>query len=122
MSPAARVRWWRAGFGLACLVHLYGLYAPRQAGPDAAIPYLDKVGHLLIFGVVAWLGLRVGVPARWLLSALVANAVVSELAQHLLLPQRSGDPYDTLADLAGVALGAWLGFRAARSKRLPGTT
>jgi VanZ family protein len=63
---------------------------------------------------VAFTGLKAGVPARWLLGALVANAIVSELVQHYLLPQRDGDPFDALADLVGVALGAWLGARAAR--------
>jgi len=32
---------------------------------------------------------------------------VSELVQALLLPDRSGDPYDVLADLAG-AFAGWL--------------
>ncbi|HEU4947992.1 MAG TPA: VanZ family protein [Kribbella sp.] len=109
---------WRAGFVLACLVHLYGLYSPRQAAPDPGVPYADKVTHLLLFAVVAYTGLRVGVPARLLLPLLVVNAVVSELVQHFLLPHRSGDPFDSVADLAGVALGAWAGFRA---RRLPDT-
>ena len=111
---------------LACLIHLYGLYSPRQAAPDTGIPYADKAAHLLSFAMVAWLGLRIGVPARWLLSLLLANAVVSELVQHFLLPQRSGDPFDSVADLVGVGLGAWLGFRAIHlrgaPKKLPGTT
>jgi VanZ family protein len=117
-----KARLWRAGFLLACLIHLYGLYSPRQAGPDTGIPNADKVAHLLLFGSVAFLGLRVGLPARWLLLILAANAVVSELFQHFFLPLRSGDPYDTVADLAGLVLGAWLGFRVRRPKRLPGTT
>jgi VanZ family protein len=117
-----RVWLWRAGFLLACLIHLYGLYSPRQAGPDTGIPQIDKVAHVLLFGSVAFLGLRVGLPARWLFSVLAANAVVSELVQHFLLPHRSGDPFDSLADLIGVALGAWLGFRVLRTKRLPGRT
>jgi hypothetical protein len=116
-----RVWLWRAGFVLACLIQLYGLYSPHQAA-DVKVPYSDKVFHLLIFGSVAFLGLKVGVPSRWLLGFLVANAVVSELIQHFLLPDRSGDPFDSMADLVGVALGAWLGFRAVRAKRLPGTT
>ncbi|GAA1628222.1 hypothetical protein GCM10009744_15150 [Kribbella alba] len=115
-----RVRLWRAGFVLACLIHLYGLYSPRQAGPDTGLPYADKVAHLLLFGSVACLGLRVGLPARWLLPVLAANAVVSELVQHFLLPHRSGDPFDSLADLVGVALGAWLGFRVLRTKKVAG--
>jgi VanZ family protein len=116
----APLRLWRAGFVLACLIHLYGLYSPRQAGPDTGLPYADKVAHLLLFGSVAFLGLRVGLPARWLLPVLAANAVVSELVQHFLLPHRSGDPFDSLADLVGVALGAWLGFRVLRTKKVAG--
>jgi VanZ family protein len=113
-STSVRARWWQAAFVVACLIQLYGLYSPRQAGPQMSIPYDDKVAHLLLFGSVAYLGLRVGVRARLLLGLLVANAVVSELVQHFLLPNRSGDPFDSLADLVGVAVGAWLGFRAIR--------
>jgi VanZ family protein len=105
---------WQAAFVLACLIQLYGLYSPHQAGPPTGIPNDDKVAHLLLFGSVAYLGLRVGVRARLLLTLLVANAVVSEVVQHFLLPDRSGDPFDSLADLVGVAVGAWLGFRAIR--------
>ncbi|TCN44492.1 hypothetical protein EV644_101372 [Kribbella orskensis] len=115
-----RVRLWRTAFVLACLIHLYGLYSPHQAGPEASFPLEDKLAHLLLFGSVAYLGLRVGVPARWLLPVLAANSVVSELVQHFLLPQRSGDPLDTVADLCGLALGAWLGFRALRAQKVAG--
>jgi VanZ family protein len=113
-GTSVRVRLWQAAFVVACLIHLYGLYSPRQAGPQMNIPNIDKVAHLVLFGSVAYLGLRVGVRARLLLGLLVANAVVSELVQHFLLPNRSGDPFDSLADLVGVAVGAWLGFRAIR--------
>jgi VanZ family protein len=113
-STSVRARLWQAAFVLACLIQLYGLYSPRQSGPDTGIPNADKVAHLLLFGSVAFLGLRVGVRARLLLALLVANAVVSELVQHFVLPYRSGDPFDSLADLVGVTVGAWLGFRAIR--------
>ncbi|MEU4195154.1 VanZ family protein [Kribbella sp. NPDC026611] len=103
---------WRVLFVGAVLLQLYGVYAPREAGPQVGIPQIDKVAHCFLFAAVAFTGLKVGVPARWLLGALAANAIVSELAQYWWLPQRDGDPYDSLADLAGVALGAWLGFRA----------
>jgi len=118
---------WRIGFVAACALQLYGVYAPQEAGPHVGIPFADKVAHLFLFGSVAFLGLKAGVPARWLLPALVANAIVSELVQYWLLPQRDGDPFDALADLAGVALGAWLAGimmhrRALRGSRLRGTT
>ena len=113
---------WRIGVVAACALQLYGVYAPREAGPHLGIPQVDKIAHFFLFAAVAFLGLKVGVPARWLLAALVANAIVSEIVQHYLLPQRDGDPFDALADLTGVALGTWLAFRVLRSTRLRGTT
>jgi VanZ family protein len=113
---------WRIGFLAAVALQLYGVYAPREPAPDTGIPMADKFAHLFLFGSVAFLGLMARVPARWLLAALVANAVCSEIAQHYLLPQRDGDVFDVLADVIGVALGAWLGFRVLRGTWLPGTT
>lgn len=108
---------------VACLIHLYGVYSPHQAGSDTVdFPYSDKLAHLFLFGSVAYFGLRSGVPARWLLPVVAANAVISEVVQYFWLPFRSGDPFDTVADLCGLALGAWLGFRAIRAQKVPGTT
>ncbi|MER7243699.1 VanZ family protein [Kribbella sp. NPDC000426] len=114
-TKTRRTVWlWRIAFVAAVALQLYGVYSPREAGPHVGIPQIDKIAHCFLFAAVAFTGLKVGVPARWLLGALAANAIVSELVQHWLLPQRDGDPLDALADLAGVALGAWLGFRASR--------
>jgi VanZ family protein len=114
IGSRVRVWAWRIAFVAAVALQLYGVYTPREAGPHVGIPQIDKVAHCFLFAAVAFTGLKVGVPARWLLGALVANAVVSELVQHWLLPQRDGDPFDALADLIGVTLGAWLGSRVAR--------
>jgi VanZ family protein len=105
---------WRIAFVAAVALQLYGVYAPREAGPHIGIPQVDKIAHFFLFALVAFLGLKVRVPARWLLGALVANAIVSEFVQHWFLPQRDGDPFDALADLAGVAVGAWLAYRVFR--------
>ena len=105
---------WRIAFVAAVALQLYGVYAPREAGPHVGIPQIDKVAHFFLFAAVAFRGLKVGVPARWLLGALVANAIVSEIIQHYLLPQRDGSPFDALADLAGVAFGAWLSLKVFR--------
>jgi VanZ family protein len=110
---------WRIGFVAACLLQLYGVYSPSQAGPDVGLPLADKVAHLFLFGSVAFLGLKAAVPARWLLVALVGNALISELVQHFALSQRSGDPFDSLADLLGVAVGAWLATRSKAPSRGP---
>ncbi|MFK4087876.1 VanZ family protein [Kribbella sp. NPDC020789] len=108
---------WRVAFVAACVLQLYGVYAPEEAGPSVGIPGIDKVAHFCLFAAVAFTGLKVGVPARWLLGALVVNAIGSEFVQHYLLPHRDGDPFDALADLIGVAAGAWAGFRVFRRGR-----
>ena len=92
------------------VVSLVVLFAPSGGGASP-FPGSDKVVHLLLFAALA-------ATARWcfgaLLPALVAVAAyapVSELVQALLLPGRSGDPLDVVADLVGAALGWTLGRR-----------
>jgi hypothetical protein len=91
-------------FALAVVVNLAILFWPRAVGGGAGLG-LDKVVHAASFGLVAFTGLRAGLLPRWLLPLLAAHAVSSELIQHTLLPARSGDPADVVADLAGVVLG-----------------
>ena len=85
------------------LLSLYVLFAPRTGG-DGLFEGSDKVVHLALFALLA-------ATTRWRFGAglwlVAAYAVVSELVQGLLLAERSGDPYDAVADLLGVALG-WL--------------
>lgn len=103
MSRTARGRW-RAALGLLVVVHLVVLYAP-DAGGAPPFPGADKVVHVATFASVALAGLGAGIAARWWVSVVAAHAVVSELVQHWLLPHRSGDPADVVADLLGVAVG-----------------
>ncbi|REF37611.1 VanZ family protein [Thermasporomyces composti] len=105
---AVRLVWW-AAFVAACLVNLVAVYAPSQpTTSDLSIPHADKVGHLVIFAAVAWTGRGVGLPVRPLLGVLVLHAVSSEVIQATVLDDRSGDVYDAVADLVGVAVGALL--------------
>ncbi|GAA0594648.1 VanZ family protein [Kribbella sandramycini] len=121
MTATASSVWvWRAAFAVACALQLYGVYSPGSPGPEELFPGIDKIAHFGLFAAVAFTGLKVGVPARWLLVALVANTVASELVQHYLLPHRDGDVFDALADLIGVAVGAWAGWAVVR--RSAGTT
>ena len=93
-------------FGAAVAVQLYAVYAPSGPG-GPQINGLDKVIHALIFAAPAFAALMLGIRARWALGLLAAHAPVSELIQHLVLPQRSGDVLDIVADLSGVVLGGW---------------
>ena len=119
LQPGQRRSAARAAFVLAVLLQLVVLYAPR-APSTGGVPGVDKAVHLAVFGLAAWTGLRAGVPGRLLLPLLLAHAVVSEVLQHLVLPDRSGDPLDAVADAAGVLLGAGLAVLAGRraSRRL----
>jgi hypothetical protein len=108
------VRRW-APFVVAVTVNLLVLYWPRQVSGAQLFPGVDKVVHVGVFALVALTGVRARVPLRWLAGALVIHAVSSELVQHWLLPRRSGDPGDVVADLVGVGLGMALGVATPRA-------
>ena len=103
---------------LSVVVQLAVLYWPRT-GPGPGVQHLDKVVHAAVFGAVAFTGGRAGVPWRPLLLLLAAHAGVSELLQGALLPRRSADGWDVLADLLGTVAGALAGGVLSGSR--PGT-
>jgi VanZ family protein len=92
-------------FGLAVLAQLVVLYAPGTAVGSLAVPHVDKVVHVAVFAAVVLAGRRIGLPLWPLAAVSVVQAVVSEVVQDALLPGRSGDPVDIVADLAGITLG-----------------
>lgn len=106
----------RAGFGLAVAANMWGLYAPEQLG-DPLFPGVDKVAHLGSFALVMLLGQLVGIRPRLLASVLVVHAAASEVVQHVLLPGRSGDVIDLLADVVGIGLGWALAVAVRRARR-----
>lgn len=103
----------RVLLAVTVVVQLVVLYAPR-APSTPSIPDVDKLVHAAVFGAVAWAAVRCGFPVRLVAAVLVAHAALSELLQHLLLTQRSGDPLDAVADTVGVLLGLALGRRSVR--------
>ncbi len=107
---AVRRDW--AVFGAAVLLQLVVLYAPSGDGPS--VPFADKLVHFAIFALVAWAGRRVGLPVVPLVVALVAHALLSEVLQATLLDERSGDPWDVVADVVGIGVGVLLPSRRAR--------
>lgn len=98
------------------MLHLVVLYAP-EAGGAPGVPFLDKGVHALVFGVVAFTGLRAGFSRPLVVGALVAHAPVSEIVQATFLRARSGDPADVVADLVGVVLGVVMSGLASRGRR-----
>lgn len=110
--------WRRAAFAAAVLANLVLLYFPRAVN-GGGVPHLDKVTHVLAFAVVAWTGLRAGVPARWLLPVLAVHAVLSEVVQAVVLDSRRGDVADAVADLLGVLAGTLAARASWRDAREP---
>jgi len=89
----------------AVVVQLLVLYWPVVT-VEGPVSWTDKVVHLLVFAVPTY---AVGRALRSVRTAVVIFAIhapVSELVQHFLLPGRSGDVWDAVVDLVGVALGA----------------
>ncbi|HSK26880.1 MAG TPA: VanZ family protein [Jiangellales bacterium] len=97
----------------AVVVNLLVLYLPDppSVGGGDGLLSADTLVHVAVFAAVAWTGRAAGVPVVLLVAALVVHAVASEVVQHLLLPGRTGDVRDVLADLAGVGLGLLLPVR-----------
>ncbi len=105
---------------VAIAVQCYGLYRPVGPPQPDWLPYADKIAHLLGFAVpvalvllsVAWFA---RVPSRPVMIAVVAafagQAVLSELVQAYLLPNRAGDLADLVADGLGIGLGVLVGRR-----------
>jgi VanZ family protein len=89
---------------VAVLVQLVVLYAP-SAPSVSPFPNSDKAVHALVFLAPVTVALLAGYRHRVVVAVFAAHAVLSEVVQHTLLPGRSGDPLDVLADLTGVALG-----------------
>ena len=101
---------------LAVAVQLVVLYAPEGGGPPL-FPHADKVVHLLVFLVPVALAVVAGFPRAVVGGVFTAQAVLSEVVQAVLLPHRSGDVLDAVADLTGVALGVLVGTLVLRRSR-----
>lgn len=107
--PAFAVILRRVVFAAAVVVQLVALYLPRVPSTGGLeVPGADKVVHALVFALVMLTGILAGINAKWLAPILVGHAVISELVQYALLPHRTGDPLDGLADVAGILLGWYL--------------
>ena len=103
-------------FGAVVIISLFVLFLPNDDVPSGFPPGTDKVVHGLLFGALAFTGLKSGVRPVRLLPVLAAYAVVSELVQSVPALGRSSDPVDVVADCVGVALGwlVWVNIRRYR--------
>lgn len=106
---------------------------PETGEQVTALPYPDKVVHVLIFAFTTWAIVRLVAPRRARMArkpdptavrgrvmacviALIAWAWVIEGIQSFM-PNRSADPTDVAADAIGIALGVWAALALARRRR-----
>ena len=102
-APASRLV---VGLAVAAVVaQLLVLYWPVVT-VEGPVSWTDKVVHLLVFAVPTYAVGRALGSVRTAVVIFAIHAPVSELVQHYALPGRSGDPWDAVLDLVGVALGA----------------
>ncbi|MEO7070496.1 MAG: VanZ family protein [Nostocoides sp.] len=113
MTAARPSRLAVALFVLALAVQVYSVYAPDSpAQPTFANE--DKIAHALLFGMPVAIAWATGLRPRLVTGIIALHAPVSELVQHYVLPHRSGDVWDAVADLVGVLLGLLAGRAIAR--------
>jgi hypothetical protein len=102
--------------GLAMALAAYLLIAPL-VGPPPAIPFQDKIFHAVIFAALTGPAVLV-LPQRYVgfwLAHMIALGAGIEIVQGLGDSERTGSPFDFLADLAGIFVAFWVG-RAIRSR------
>lgn len=104
-------------FGSALVVQALALYWPRVA-TTGGLQGGDKVAHVLLFGAPALVGVLARVPTPIVGGVLLAHAVLSEMIQGALLPNRGAELADAGADVVGVALGLAVGRLLARRQRM----
>lgn len=88
------------------------LFAPRAPSVDTGGLPIDKVVHFGVFAAATAAVIWAGGGTRPTVAIMAAYAPVSEIIQAWAYPQRSGEIADVIADLLGVAAGAWIGVRA----------
>ena len=96
---------WPVTFGAAVAVQLVVLYSPASPG-TGGVPHLDKLVHVAVFALPVFFAVLARLPVLPVVTVMALHAPVSEVVQGRLLVSRSGDPWDAVADVAGVALGA----------------
>ena len=107
----------RSALGVLVVAQLLALYWPR-VDVQGPVTWTDKVVHALLFLAPTLAAVRSRARWTWPVVGLIAlHAPVSELVQHSLLPERSGDVWDVVADLTGVVLGVTLGVVGSARRR-----
>ena len=121
MKKSLEWRWWLA-VGVFAVVIFIGAVVPVAEG--VSVPYLDKAVHGGEYLAFAWLLVHAIRASRvessesrqyaiWVWIYATSYGLLMEAIQ-LLIPWRSGDLADALANALGAAAGVWVGRRLPR--------
>ncbi len=111
MLPLLRRRAWLAASTLLVLLVVVASLTPSETLPMPPVSGFDKVEHFVAYAVLAaWFaGLYPRASHPWIALGLATLGFVIEVLQQYMGLGRQGDPRDMLANLAGIAVGLWLG-------------
>jgi polysaccharide biosynthesis protein VpsQ len=98
-------------------------YSPRIGRHLLHLPYGDKLGHFILYGLTSLL-LACAFPRAYRLGRLQLPRVIvffllftlAEEWSQSLFASRTADPLDALAGCVGIFLGTWVAARWARKK------
>ena len=110
MLPLAHARVWLAASVLVVVAVIVASLTPGSQGPDMG--QLDKLGHLLAYaGLAVWFGGLLARGRYWAVAVgLALLGIGLEVLQELVATNRTGDPRDVVANVAGIGAGLWLSW------------
>lgn len=110
MLPLAHPRAWLAASVLVVCVVIAASLVPGSQGPDTG--QLDKLGHFLAYtALAAWFGGLLVRGRYWAVAlGLALLGLGLEVLQELVASNRTGDPRDVAANVAGIGAGLALSW------------
>jgi VanZ family protein len=110
MLPVAHPAAWLAASVLIVVAVIVASLVPGSQGPDMG--QLDKLGHFLAYaGLAAWFGGLLARGSYWAVAfGLALLGIGLEVLQELVASNRTGDPRDVLANVAGIGAGLALSW------------
>jgi hypothetical protein len=115
MLPLLRRKAWVAASAMLVAIVVVASLTPSGTMPTPPILGFDKVEHFVAFAVLAWWFAGLYPRSSYLRIAiwLTLLGLLIEVLQQAMGLGREGDPFDLLADIAGIGAGLWLGTTVA---------
>jgi VanZ family protein len=110
MLPLVHRTAWLAASALIVVAVVVASLMPGDSGPD--VGKLDKLGHMLAYAALAaWFGGLLARGRYWAVAlGLALLGIGLEVLQETVARNRTGDPNDVLANVAGIGAGLALSW------------